>query len=559
VANNVGAAVQIDGGAGGLSIAEPLTLNNTGFSNAGALQSLAGAGTNLYTGLITLGSASTIGADTGSILEIRGGIAGAQALTLAANGTINITTTALAAALPTSITKIGAGTVNLQVASGTYTGPLTVNQGTFSINGAGALGATGAVTVNPAATLTINSSAAAATRLGARPLTLTGGHLNYTGFSTAFTETVGATTFGRGQSVVTITPGAAGSGLAFGAVTRNTGATATFTGNLLGTAAGANVATLASTTTGFSFVGQTGATATTSKSIIPWALVTSGGTTNFATADAAAAATTSTAIVRQLAIAGTEGVANLFTTNTNVRLTSTPAALAIPTTVNSLTIETGGGVTINPLITMTLSSGGVLAKDSATISGGILTSVGNESIFHVLGGASNLNVSSVVAGTGGITKSSNGILTLSNGTSAYTGMSGNVVTGTVNIVGGTLRLGAGVINAIPANTFIELTSGGTLDLNGTSQYAQGVFSDGTLPGMGGKILGTASTGTLVINNDNNARTFAGTFEGALTVARTGSNTLSLTNSSPSFTGNMLLNNAITTLADSGALTGMTGA
>ena len=55
-------------------------------------------------------------------------------MTLAANGTINITTTALAAALPTSITKIGAGTANLQVASGTYgsfglSGGLTIRGG----------------------------------------------------------------------------------------------------------------------------------------------------------------------------------------------------------------------------------------------------------------------------------------------------------------------------------------------------------------------------------------------------------------------------------------------
>jgi len=71
-------------------------------------------------------------------------------------------------------------------------------------------------------------------------------------------------------------------------------------------------------------------------------------------------------------------------------------------------------------------------------------------------------------------------------------------------------------------------------------------------------LGTSSAGTLVSNSDATNRSFAGTFEGAFTFNRAGANTLTLTNSSPLFTGNLLVNNGTLQLQDFGALTGMTG-
>jgi len=65
VANNVGAAVQINGGVGGLTIAEPLTIDGAGLNSAGALQSLAGGGTNIVHRPDRARLASTIGADFG--------------------------------------------------------------------------------------------------------------------------------------------------------------------------------------------------------------------------------------------------------------------------------------------------------------------------------------------------------------------------------------------------------------------------------------------------------------------------------------------------------------
>jgi len=103
----------------------------------------------LCTGLIALGSPARSARISGSVLEIRGSTAGAQALTFNAAGAIDVATAALAAVTP--INKIGAGTVNLQVASGLAVAPLNVNQGTFSINGAGTTGATGLVTVDAVA------------------------------------------------------------------------------------------------------------------------------------------------------------------------------------------------------------------------------------------------------------------------------------------------------------------------------------------------------------------------------------------------------------------------
>ncbi len=80
VPNGIGAALQL----ANVSISDPLTLNYSGINNAGSLEAYSGV--NSVSGLITLASAVTIGADAGATLNILGGISGTQALTFSGGG-----------------------------------------------------------------------------------------------------------------------------------------------------------------------------------------------------------------------------------------------------------------------------------------------------------------------------------------------------------------------------------------------------------------------------------------------------------------------------------------
>ncbi|MCX6839396.1 MAG: autotransporter-associated beta strand repeat-containing protein [Verrucomicrobia bacterium] len=570
VGNFVGAALQLSG-AGITYAAEPLTLNSTGINTGGALQNL--SGNNTWTGPITLASAATIGSDSGTLtLGGATGIAGAFGLTFAGAGNTLIST-ALNANV-TGLTKIGTGTTTLGVANSLFVSAITVNAGTFAINGAGILGGTGAVTVNPGATLSLdNGSTQLNNRLGGRPITLSGGNLNLIGptaSATTVTETLGAPTFARGQTTVTVTStaGQGGTNLAFGAPnaavsnainngTPPSGATVLFRGTNLGSTAGTGVSTIASTTTGFTFLGQAGAAGATNKGIIPWALVdptVSGLGTSFATADAA------TGILRPLNT-GTEMVSSL-TVDTNVRMTTNPAAID-SRRLNSITLESGGAVTLKPLDVLTVQSGGILTKaGNGGISSGVLAypAAGFPIYIHTVGLATdNTTITSLLQGGNGqgngnisFVKAGDGILTLQPSSSVIPGVGGNIAGGQTVINQGTLRMNGGN-NTLYFNNFLSLV-GGTLDLNGNAQTSR-LFTDAAVANAGGTITGGAGS-TFVQNLDAANRNFSGTVTGSVAFQRTGPNTLTLFSDSTT-TGDILISGGTTLMRDSARFTGTT--
>ena len=585
VNSTIGAALQLTGG---VTIANSIILNNVaneplrgGINSGGHLQSI--SGTNTVTGTVATVFDAVIGADTGSTLNLNGTIdnTGNRQITFIGGGTINLAGSINAA--PFQVNKFGSGTLNFTTAQanaiGNSTGTgLTIQAGTVLFDQAGKLNvaAVGGITVNPGATLTVNDNSASPTaaRLGTSAITLRGGNLNLIGSTTGNTnETLAVPTFSRGYSVVTVTAQTGQqANLAFNAAANNpapaqnanpapTGASVLFRGSSLGTAAGAGIATIANSTGGFTFVGQTGAAAAKNKALLPWALVDTSATgngTSFATAS------TVTGILRPLASNEYEAN-NTLVANNNILLTTgtTTMNVAAGLNVNSLTIEGGANLAISTGQVLTSSSGGILVRtgSTSTISGGVLSQINTNVPFNVwtLG---DLTITSTINGGNGQTsgnigfvKAGAGTLTIAPATSSVSGLSGvgiNTMGGQFVLNGGTVVLGSGTKNAIMPNNFLGMNNG-TLDLNGTSQQFLGVFTDSIVAGVGGIITSSTGTGHLIINENGN-RNFAASIQGTVNVTRSGNST-STFYSDNTYTGTTLINGGAITLRDSAALSG----
>lgn len=122
-----GAALEVEGV--GINVGNALTLNGSGVANGGALRNI--SGDNVYTGPITLGSASRINSDSG-ILQTNGAIGGAgQTLTVGGAGIVIIN-----GGLNTgtgSLIKNGVGGLALNSVN-SFTGSVTVNAGVLQVS-----------------------------------------------------------------------------------------------------------------------------------------------------------------------------------------------------------------------------------------------------------------------------------------------------------------------------------------------------------------------------------------------------------------------------------------
>jgi autotransporter-associated beta strand protein len=587
VYNNTGALVQI---AGGVNVPNPLTLNHLatnayagGVNWSGTLQSV-GNVTNTWSGAIQLNQDAGIGADSGSTLNVTGGVnQNGHILVLGGAGNINVTTNGLTNVF--ALDKIGSGLANINApVAAPSTSGIRVFAGELKFSGSAGAVATGTVAaiINPGGTLTLdNGTNLVANRLGGRPITYQGGTFNLIGNSATTGEAIGAPTFARGQTTINIDASAGGgTNLTFTAAANNvapaqssspSGATALFHGTSMGSAAAGGVATLADTTTGFTFNGQTGAAGTTSKGILPWALV---GTSlsdlgsSFATAD------TATAIIRPLA-AGEYASGTISANNNMLVTTGLTAQPAVAP--NSLTFDTGGSLAIGSTNgignTVTLSSGGILVRNgvSSAISGGVLSAPAGNSPFSIhTPGTAALTISSILNGGSqadrvGFVKAGAGTLTLSTptvnlpGQTLFNGILSNNMLNMQTVVNqGTLKLNGG-LNTLGANNFVEVSPGGTLDLNATHQYVLGLFTDGSFNGVantvtaGGSIINSGATqSTLVTNSDG--RNWAGQISGNIFYNRAGTSSTTTMYTPQSYTGGTLVNGGTLSLRDYGALT-----
>jgi autotransporter-associated beta strand protein len=142
VSSNAALQFAQDAGSNNISVvAVGTTINGAGLGNGGAIQNLNGS--NAYAGAITLGSNARITADSGSTLTLTGNLTGAGHA-LDAGGAGATVYNGVISGSGTTVTKTDAGTVTLGGSgANTFTGNLTVNDGTLNLNKTAGVNAVG--------------------------------------------------------------------------------------------------------------------------------------------------------------------------------------------------------------------------------------------------------------------------------------------------------------------------------------------------------------------------------------------------------------------------------
>jgi outer membrane autotransporter protein len=526
----------------------------TNINNGGTLQMLGPSA--LSPGATTVAAGGTL--DLNNFSNSVGSLAGAgdvtlRSATLTSGG--NDTTTTFSGVLSGTggLTKIGTGTMTLSAAN-TYSGNTTVNAGTLGLGTGGSLSSSTALVIN-GGTFDLNGHTQTVGALSGGAggtLALGSGALRYDpgSGSTSFGGTItgtGSLTIASGElelsGINTYTGGTTNNsnlqirgGSILGGVTNN--------GELIFT--NSSTITFSNVVSGSGSVRQygNGTTVLTGASTYAGLTTVQDGTIRIGIDGALPSGTTLNTGAGTLDLDGHAQSVGRLIGNGNVALGSGGSL-----TVNGSSSDTFGGV-ISGAGNLTKSGSGQLIltntntfTGTVTMGGGTLAvssdanlgNSGNALVFNggtlrttagltssrsiALSGAGTVDVDTsqttsltgVIGGTGGLTKTGSGILTLS-GTNTYGG------TTTVNA--GTLQ--AGATNTFSSSSATTVAGVATLDLNNFSN------SVGSLAGAGNVTLGS---GTLTAGGNDSTTTFSGVISGSggLTKQGTGTLTLSGTN------------------------------
>lgn len=448
------------------------------------------SGSNSLSGPIQLGSASTIRVDNGS---------------LSLSPAASITGTGSALTLAGNGSGTISGALSLGTVSGTDalikngTGTWTLG-GTSSFTGTTRLGGGSLVISAPGAVL--NSASA---------LNVSGGSLSITGAA----QTVNGLNLQSGGGSIN-----GGAGLTVGAINRTAGATANFTGTVNTSAVNTN--------------GILGAYATY-------------GSNDFATVTGGALAAATYQPLPTTGVTGASDNASALTIGRN-----------ISGAISANTLKTSGSG-ISSASSITLGAGGLLHQSNLS-SAGLTASVisgatsGSELVVNVANG--NLGTASplIGAGSGSLTKSGNGNLSLF-GTSSFTG-SVNVNAGTLTIPGGVVTPGVLGGSLVNANRAININGGALAilsdwDLNDYDLVTAGTQSMQFAIGSGGGTLQALYGSNLIIND-------AGQLSGPGDLTFSGGGRYSLNGTGTvfnNFTGNLTVDGGILTASNSGSVGG----
>jgi fibronectin-binding autotransporter adhesin len=444
-----GASLQLDGSAGGLTLAEPITVNGSGVNGGGNLENV--AGNNLLTGPVTLITGqSVIGSSAGTLTFGAGiSVSGSLGLTLTGAGDFVIAGSGLGAV--SGVTKLGTGRASLTAAAPGFITALTVTGGTFALSGNGSLGSAAAtVAVNPGATLRLdNSGGVVNNRLGgsSRGLTLTNGAFEYLSNAAApSSESLGTLSHNWGLNTIRVTTTGQPSTLNFLNV-NSTSTGATMQLETLGTRAA--FGTPSNTILFGTPPGQ-------ANGLLPRWIVNDANGVNFATYVSAGSV-------------GLTAFSAYNTTNSpySPLATETPlytADVSFATRTLNAFAARGASLTLGATSgsqTLTLSSGGLLIDGgTTTIAPNLLVGAGAAEFGLNVATGATLRVQGALTGSGWANKGLGGTLIFE----APQYMTG----GFFSLNGGTVKL-AGGLNTLQPVQGIALSAGSTLDLAGNSQ------------------------------------------------------------------------------------------
>lgn len=497
---NPGGSLQIQGG---INFARPFTINGTGPSSLGALRNI--SGNNTISGTVTLGSASRIHSDAGTLtLSAAGTSVSSPNHNLTFGGSASILVSTAMNLGSAQLAKEGSGTTTLTVAH-TFTGGTNIAAGVLNIQNAGALGASGTITVTSGATLQMQGGLSFT-----RALTINGNGVSNLGAirSISGTNTISSTiTLG---SAARINVDADSLLLTAANVISGTGLALTIGGN--GSARASGTFTLGGGTMNKDGNGTllmnvantyTGNTNISAGTIIPNninAFGTSGtvaisgsGTLGLQGAVTFARPITLSSVgngnvggIRN--ISGNNSISGLITLTGNSRINSDlntltlTAANVLTGTTQALTLGGAGNITFNRAITTT---SGTVTKDGA--------------------GTVTLNEQNTYTG----------LTTVSAGTLAY-GDNNILSTGNLTVTGGVLSL-----STFSDTVGVVTVSGGSITGTGTLfSITNFSFSGGTISAnLGGDIgLIKTGTGTLTLTGNNNFTGQVWIQNGAISVA-----------------------------------------
>ncbi len=475
-----------------LGTAEPLTLS--GALATGALQNTSSTAVT-YSGLITLGAASTIISNYGDINISNGGTITGATFGLTIGGAGNGTLSSILGTTSGTLTKNGLGVWTVS-GSSTYTGLTTISAGTLRLGSAGGatntpLGTTGGATsITSGAILDLNGftlGTAEALTINGTGIASIGALITSSGSATSYSGaiTMGAASrvanYGSGEFTITgaISGNFALTTVTVGGITQSSGSVWSGTGALV--KEGSGVLTLA---------GQNSMTGAMTVSTGTLRLGANGGVTNTPLGTIAGGVTVSAGAVLDLSTFTVGG-----------------ASTWEPLTLNGSGLLNGGALISN---SSTGSSFATIAQTNSRIvnnGAGTLTITGavtGASTFWV-GGSGNTAISGALNTAGLLlTKYGSGTLTLSSAV--------NINTSLVRINAGTLAYAVADALSTPAVT----VAGGTLNLNGFNETNIGAITliDGSIVNTGAAATLT-STATYTLENGTISAALGGTVVAAI--------------------------------------------
>ncbi|MEY2498569.1 MAG: fibronectin-binding autotransporter adhesin [Verrucomicrobiota bacterium] len=563
---NSGAALQLQGG---IAIGnETLALNGSGIASDGALRNI--SGTNSFAGAITLGSASTIYSDAGT-LTLSGGIV-TGGFTDTFGGAADILESGVISGTG-ALVKDGGGTSTLNGVN-TYTGGTTINGGIVAVNSDSSLGASsGALTLN-AGTLEVATSYTS-TR-------------NYTLGNVASTIMVdsGQTFTANGVFSGTGTLNKTGAGtLTLGGVNLFSGGTNVTAGVLQMSAINRLLSTADLTISGGTFDLQTfaqaaGVVTLTSGSITGSGLGILTGSSFVLQSGTVSAILASTGTVTK----NTAGLVTLSGSNTFTGSTTISAGTlrvgsnnALGTTASGTTVASGAVLNLN---NVNYSTAEPLTLNGNGISnGGALTNTGTSTFAGPINAATNATINvggGILNLTGGLSKNGT-TLTIAGGgtvnimTNGITGSSPNsdfVIDGTDVVLSaassyngpttiqssGKLQLGNSNVLPTSPRTAMTINTSSTFDLASYSDGVASLTGDATAV-VKNSVMG--GTSTFTVNPANGvSTTFAGVIagtnggtQGNIALVKSGQGTLLLTGTN-TYSGSTTINDGTLTAAGS---------